>query len=129
MERRTERRVRRAERASSERRASTRFSLNLEVSYTVSGRRGPVETGSGRTIDLSSSGLRFTALRPLEPGLRLDVAIDWPVRLEGDVHLQLIAAGVVVWSKGTETALRIQRHELRTRRVGLKVAPPRESVG
>jgi c-di-GMP-binding flagellar brake protein YcgR len=118
MERQTERRVRRPEGASSERRASTRFSLNLEVRYTVSGSRGPVETGSGRTIDLSNSGLRFAAPRPLEPGLRLDVAIEWPVLLDGGVHLQLIAAGVVVWSKGAETALRIQRHELRTRRVG-----------
>jgi hypothetical protein len=77
-----------------------------------------METGCGRTIDLSSSGLRFAAQRPLEPGLRLDVAIEWPVLLDGGVHLQLIAAGVVVWSQGAETALRIQRHELRTRRVG-----------
>ena len=30
--------------------------------------------------------------------------------------------GKVVWSTGTETALRIQRHELRTRGVGLKIA-------
>ena len=118
MERQAERRVRRPESASSERRASTRFSLNLEVRYTVSGSPGPMETGCGRTIDLSSSGLRFAAQRPLEPGLRLDVAIEWPVLLDGGVHLQLIAAGVVVWSQGAETALRIQRHELRTRRVG-----------
>jgi hypothetical protein len=57
------------------------------------------------------------------------VAIDWPVLLDGGVPLQLIAAGVVVWSKGTETAMRIQRHELRTGRVGLKVVPPKKSVG
>jgi len=118
MKRQTERRVRTPEGASSERRASTRFSLNLEVRYTVSGSPGTAETGSGRTIDLSSSGLRFATPRPLEPGLRLDVAIEWPVLLDGGVHLQLVAAGVVVWSKGAETALRIQRHELRTRRVG-----------
>jgi c-di-GMP-binding flagellar brake protein YcgR len=126
MERRTERRVRRPEGTSSERRGSTRFSLNLELHYTVSGRPGPMETGSGRTIDLSSSGLRFVAQRPLEQGLRLDVAIEWPVLLDGGVHLQLIAAGLVVWTKGAETALRIQRHELRTRRVGLSVAPLRD---
>jgi hypothetical protein len=129
MKRQREQRVPRPEGASPERRASTRFSLNLEVGYTVPGRRGPVETGWGRTIDLSSSGLRFAAQSPLQPGLKLDVAIDWPVLLDGGVHLQLIATGVVVWSKGTETALRIQRHELRTRRVGLKVAPPLESAG
>jgi len=112
-----------------ERRANTRFSLNLALRYTVWGRRAPVGDGCGHTIDLSSSGLRFAAESPLDPGLILDVAIDWPVLLDGGVPLQLIAAGVVVWTKGTETAMRIQRHELRTGRVGLKLAPPRESVG
>ena len=129
MERQRERRVRKPEDLSSERRASTRFFLNLELRYTTSDSRRPVQTGSGRTIDLSSSGLRFAAQTPLEPGLKLDVAIDWPVLLDGCAHLQLIATGVVVWSKGTETALRIQRHELKTRRVGLRIAPPRESAG
>jgi hypothetical protein len=128
MERQSERRVRRPENTSSERRASTRFSLNLELRYTVFGRRAPVDTRCGRTIDLSSSGLRFAAESPLEPGLRLDVAIEWPVLLEGGVPLQLIAVGEVVWTKGTETAMRIQRHELRTGRVGMKVVP-RESAG
>jgi hypothetical protein len=123
MERQSERRVRMPGGPNSERRASTRFSLNLALRYTVSSRRGPVEAGSGHTIDLSSSGLRFDAQSPLEPGLRLDVAIDWPVLLDGGVPLQLIAAGVVVWSKGTETAMRILRHELRTGRLGLKVVP------
>jgi hypothetical protein len=49
--------------------------------------------------------------------LRLDVSVDWPALLEGGIPLQLIATGVVVWTRGTETALRIQRHEFRTRRV------------
>jgi hypothetical protein len=127
MERQRERRVRTPAGASLERRGSTRFSLNLELRYTVCGRRAPVEAGCGRTIDLSSSGMRFVAQSPLEPGLKLDVAIDWPVLLDGGVPLQLIAKGMVVWSKGTETAMQIERHELRTGRRGIKVV--RESVG
>jgi hypothetical protein len=107
-----------------ERRASVRFPLTLDVRYSVSYRRAPVETGSGQIIDLSSSGLRLAAQRPLEPGLTLDVAINWPVLLDGSVQLQLIATGVVVWSSGTETGLRIQRHDFRTRAVGLKTASP-----
>jgi len=117
MKRRNERRERMPGGPGPERRASTRFSLNLELRYTVSGRRARVEAGYGHTIDLSSSGLK------------LDVAIHWPVLLDGGVPLQLIAAGVVIWSKGTETAMRIERHELRTGRVGPKVVPPRESAG
>ena len=117
MERSSERRVRLPKDHSPERRASARFPLTLEVRFSVSHQGGPVETGSGCMIDMSSSGLRFTADRPLLAGLRLDVSIDWPALLEGGIQLQLIATGVVVWTMGTETALRIQRHEFRTRRV------------
>jgi hypothetical protein len=94
-----------------------RFKLTLDVRYSILDRSVPAETGTGRTIDMSSSGLRFNADRPLRTGQRLDVSIDWPVLLDGGVQLQLILAGVVVRCLGTETALRIQRHEFRTRRV------------
>jgi hypothetical protein len=72
----------------------------------------------GNMIDMSSSGLRFAAPGPLETGRPLAVAIDWPVLLDGRVQLQLILAGTVVRSTGTETAMRIQRREFRTRSAG-----------
>ena len=122
------RRVRLSKDLSSDRRASVRFPLNLEVRYSVAGRRGPVETGSGQTIDVSGSGLSFTADRPLPIGQKLDLSIDWPFQLDGD-QLQLVASGVVVRTSGAVTALRIERYEFRTRRAGLKVVPRRESVG
>jgi len=128
-ERPSERRVRTPQGPSPERRASARFALTLETRYAISGCRAPVETGSGRTIDLSSSGLSFTADRPLETGQKLDVSIDWPALLDGGVKLQLIVSGVVVRTDGTATALQIRRHEFRTRPVGLKVVQPQESVG
>ena len=129
MERSSKRRVRLPNDDRPERRASTRFPFTLEVRYSVLHQGGPGVTGSGRMIDMSSSGLRFTADRPLLAGLRLDVSIDWPALLEGGIPLQLIATGVVVWTRGTETALRIQRHEFRTRRAGLKVVSRQESAG
>src|ERR1035441_8647378 len=95
MERPSERRVRTPKDPRPERRASARFALTLEARYAISGRRAPVETGSGRTIDLSSSGLSFTADRSLETGQKLDVSIDWPALLDGGVKLQLIVSGVV----------------------------------
>jgi hypothetical protein len=108
---------------SSDRRGSVRFPVNLEVRYSVVGHRRPVETGSGRTIDMSSSGLSFTADRPLSIGQRLDMSIDWPVRLDRDVLIQLVASGVVVRTDGAVTALRMDRHEFRTRRAGATVVP------
>ena len=110
-----------------ERRASVRFPLTLDVRYSVSRRS---VSGSGQLIDLSSSGLRFAAQGPLRPaGLRLDVAIDWPVLLDGRIQLQLIVTGLVVWSSGTESALRILRHDFRTRSVRLNATSPQESNG
>jgi hypothetical protein len=88
-----------------------------------------VETGSGRTIDMSSSGLSFTADRPLLVGQNLDVSIDWPARLDDDVQLQVVVSGVVVRTTGAVIALRIERHEFRTRRAGASVVPRLESVG
>ena len=91
--------------------------MNLEVRYSVVGHREAAENGSSRTIDMSSSGLSFAADTPLSIGQTLDMSIDWPVRLDRDVQIQLVASGVVVWTSGTKTALRLQRHEFRTRRV------------
>jgi hypothetical protein len=106
---------------SPERRAHARFNLALEMSYSVldGGRRG--ETSASQTIDLSSSGLRFASVEPLPVGLRLQVAIDWPVRLDGRTALQLIATGAVVRSSGAEAVLKLESHTFKTRGAGRKL--------
>ncbi len=104
-------------------RSSTRYPLTLELRFAAAGGSGTA--GSGRTIDVSSSGLSFTCDRPLAPGQQLDVAIDWPVPLNGGVQLQLVLSGEVVRAKGSVAALRIRRHEFRTRSLGPKAVPPR----
>ena len=123
MDSQTTRRVRLLQGLNSDRRASVRVPLNLELRYSVVGHRRSVETGSGRTIDMSSSGLSFTADRPLSIGQKLDLSIDWPVLLDGDVQLQLVVSGVVVRTTGAVTALRIERHDFRTRRAGPRLVP------
>jgi hypothetical protein len=79
----------------------------------------PVTAGTGRTIDLSSSGLRFTADRPLPVGQGIRLYIDWPALLNGKVKMQLAISGEVVRTHGTEVALRILQHDFRTRSVEL----------
>ena len=115
--------VRLRERHGPDRRGSIRFPVNLEVRYCVVGRRRPVENGSGRTIDMISSGLSFTADKLLSIGQRLEVSIDWPVLLGEGVQLRIVASGVVVRANGAVTAMRIDRHDFRTRRAGLEVVP------
>jgi hypothetical protein len=113
----------------SERRASVRYPVDLEVRYSVEGRGEPVETGSGRTIDLSSSGLSFSTGGPLSIGQKLDVSIDWPVALDRGLQLQVLVSGVVVRISGALIALRIERHEFRTRRAGTGGVTGQESDG
>jgi hypothetical protein len=93
-----------------ERRAATRFRLTLQLRYSIKRQGMDTEEGSGWTIDASTVGLRFTADRPLAPGLQVALFIDWPVLLDRSAERQLFVAGTVVRSNGTETALRIQRH-------------------
>jgi hypothetical protein len=113
---------------SSERRACIRFPVSLDVRYRVAG-SGLDVNGSGRTIDMSSSGLKFTADRPLSVGQKVELSIDWPVRLDGQIQLQLVTSGVVVRTSGAVIALRIERHEFRTQRARLSVARRQELVG
>jgi hypothetical protein len=117
------RRVRLLKGLSSDSRSSVRVPMDLEVRYSVVRRRRSVENGSGRTIDISNSGLSFTADTPLSIGQTLDVSINWPVLLDGGVQLQIVASGVVVRTTGAVTAIRIERHEFRTRRAGPRVVP------
>jgi len=80
---------------------------------------GSLATGSGTTIDISSSGVSFTADKSLAVGQRLRVGIDWPAQLHGGVQLQLVVDGIVVRTADSVTALYIERQEFRTRRLVL----------
>ena len=103
---------------SPDRRGSVRFPVNLDLRYSVGGLCRPAENGSGRTVDMSSSGLSFIADRPLPVGKMLDLSIDWPVLLGNGVQLQVVTSGVVVRSIGAFAALRIGRSEFKTKARG-----------
>ena len=128
MERKSGGPVRLSRKPSAERRLGTRFPIDLKVRYVVRGRQSLELSGSGSTIDLSSSGLNFRADKHLQAGMRLDVYIDWPVPLAGGVQLQLMMSGEVVRTDGLATALKIERHEFKTKKTGLKVVVPRSST-
>src|SRR5215204_2761749 len=95
-----QRRAQAPEGQSSERRINKRYAVKLDMSYSVLGCNPRDETGTSQAIDLSSSGLRFLAERPLAPGLQVDVVINWPALLDGRIPLQLITTGVVVRTSG-----------------------------
>jgi hypothetical protein len=97
-----------------EKRLARRYSLDLELTYTVVLKGKPVDSGSGRSIDWSSAGLRFVAERPIGVGLKLQLAARWPLTLDDGVQLKLVVSGKTVRTLDRETAVSITRYEFRT---------------
>ena len=99
-----------------ERRSSNRFPFRQELRYQVGADKSE---RVGQTIDMSSSGILFSAQEEVQPGRKIQVSVCWPARLDGTCPLQLVAVGWVVRSEGRVTALRIGRYEFHTRGASL----------
>ncbi len=97
-----------------DRRHSDRFPIEREVRYRVLNKRSGEETGDGKTLNISSSGVLFTTQHMLLPGRRLEVAISWPAQLNNKCALKLVARGRVVRFEDGRAAIEIQQYEFRT---------------
>jgi hypothetical protein len=97
-----------------ERRASTRFPLDAEVRYKLF-HEGLVTSGSGRTVNMGSGGMLLTTEDRLPVGVKIEVAVNWPVLLDGGCRLKFVGSGVVLRSDQQRAAVRIGRHEFHTR--------------
>jgi hypothetical protein len=71
-------------------------------------------------LNISSKGLLFRSNEQLLACQLVRVALDWPVRLENQVPLKLVAEGRIVRSDDSQTAMTIDRYEFRTRRSAAK---------
>ena len=100
--------------APSDRRHSDRFPIEREVRYRTLSKRSGEEVGDGKTLNISSSGILFTAEHVLLPGRRLEVSISWPAQLNNKCALKLVARGRVVRFEDGRTAMEIQQYEFRT---------------
>jgi hypothetical protein len=94
----------------------TRYPITLPVSFHSTGHvNGP--GGAGVTRDISSHGMFIdTDLEKATPGSRVKLIVEWPALLDGAVPLQFIALGQVVRRDEFGFAVRVLRHEYRTRR-------------
>jgi len=80
-------------------------------------RGGRVEqTGTGRTLNISSGGVLFETNDRLPQRGLVEVAMQWPYLLQGVCGLKLIMRGRIVRSGGDqrETAVRAEFREFRT---------------
>jgi len=101
-----------------DRRGADRFPIESEIRYKILSRKAMDETGSGKTINMSSNGVLFTTDRYLLPGKRLEVSISWPAQLNSRVALKLVARGRVVRSEQGRAAIEIHQYEFRTQASG-----------
>jgi hypothetical protein len=102
------------EKLPTERRHSDRFPIERDVRFRVLNKRGGEETGDGKTLNISSSGVLFTSGQMLLPGRRLELSISWPVHLNDLVPLKLVARGRVVRFEDGQAAIEILQYEFRT---------------
>ena len=102
----------------SERRRSSRFPIEREIRYKTLNQRTEVLQGLGKTLNVSSSGVLFTADHDLPVGTRLEVSISWPAQLNEKCLLNLVARGRVARNNKGQTALQIQQYEFRTQSLG-----------
>ncbi|MGO4881341.1 MAG: PilZ domain-containing protein [Bryobacteraceae bacterium] len=100
-----------------ERRATKRFAIEQELLYKILDHRATApESGVGKTLDISSRGVRFETQQRLKAGKRVEVAVNWPAQLDGGCPLKFVAVGRVVRADERHAAMRIEQHEFRTRR-------------
>jgi len=97
-----------------DRRGFQRFRIECDVQYRVI---GVDVSGSGKTLNMSRNGALLAIDRLLPPGLRVEVEIDWPVRLAGRVPMKLAIKGRIVRSQKNHVVvagMTISWYEFRT---------------
>ncbi|HXM43851.1 MAG TPA: PilZ domain-containing protein [Bryobacteraceae bacterium] len=100
-----------------ERRAALRFAIGQELVYKILDHRAATpESGVGRTLDISSGGVRFETVQRLHPGKRVELSVNWPAQLDDGCPLKFVALGRVVRAEDTWAAMHIEQYEFRTRR-------------
>src|SRR5690348_13597873 len=85
-----------------ERRAHRRYVIEARLHYLIGGIRG-----EGSTFNIGSSGLLMNIGQVLPIGRKVQVMIEWPVRLEDHIPLDLVLIGKVLRGSSQGTAVRI----------------------
>jgi hypothetical protein len=100
--------------ADHERRSKRRFRIEQEVRYKMLYGQRIAETGVGKTVNVSSGGLWFTAENTLTAGMPVELSMNWPVLLNDSCPMKLMIYGCVIRSSGKGAAVAIERYEFRT---------------
>lgn len=97
-----------------ERRNKKRFHIEQEVKYKMLYGQRIAETGSGKTINISSAGVWFTTENMLTAGMPVELSMSWPVLLHDSCPMKLMIYGCIIRSNERGAAVAIERYEFRT---------------
>ena len=102
-----------------ERRVAERYAIERDIRWKLQGRRTREAPAVGRTVNISSAGVLFKTGSPVALGKQVEIAISWPVPLDGDDQLQLIARGRLVRCTNGLVAVQFRQREFRARHTQL----------
>ena len=74
--------------------------------------------GLGQTRMMSSQDIIFAAGDGLEPGMMAEIAVAWPLLLDGHIRLQLVLETAITGGRHGVAEARILAYHFRTRRAG-----------
>lgn len=97
-----------------ERRMKRRFQIEQEVRYKMLYGQRIAETGTGKTVNISSGGVWFSAETMLTAGMPVELSMNWPVLLNDSCPMKLMIYGCVIRSSDKGAAVAIERYEFRT---------------
>lgn len=97
-----------------EHRIKRRFRIEQEVKYKMLYGKRTAETGAGKTMNISSSGVWISTENALTFGTPAELSINWPVLLNESCPMKLVIYGSVVRSDEKGAAVAIERYEFRT---------------
>jgi hypothetical protein len=100
--------------AKRDRRCKRRFRIEQNLRYKLLYGRRVAESGNGKTMNISSSGVWFSTENVLGAGLPVELSMSWPARLNDVCPMKLMIYGCVVRSDKDRAALAIERYEFRT---------------
>jgi hypothetical protein len=97
-----------------DRRTKRRFQIEQDIRYKMLYGQRIAETGTGKTINISSGGVCFTTETMLTPGMPIELSMNWPVLLNDSCPMKLMIYGCVIRTGDKGAAVAIERYEFRT---------------
>ena len=92
---------------SGERRLSGRYKVGLAIQVRGSEGRTVSRWRTGKTCDISTSGVMFRCGQTLPVNAQVEMIIDWPAKQDNLYPIFLLAAGDVVRIRGRKMAVRM----------------------